>query len=211
MNFSEVTKNQSETQKFDSNFDPNKRIEKNNIGLNKIFNPNERIHSETKKHDKSNEIQYDPNKRIESENFDKLLDDYLNDVISKSEYPETIDKEQIKKEKFEKCSPEETAEKREEFRKKKNDLIAEWEKINGKEWPRYKHDVYDDKGNLIRKAGMRYDAHHIQPLEMGGKNTAKNLTPISAEKHYDHKGVHAPDSPFNKLEKFLEENKNDRK
>ena len=59
---------------------------------------------------------------------------------------------------------------------------------------------------MVRKTGMKYDAHHIHPLVMGGTNTAKNLTPISAENHYDHKGVHSPGSPFNELKNYLKEN-----
>ena len=56
---------------------------------------------------------------------------------------------------------------------------------------------------MIRKAGGDYDAHHIQPLGMGGKNEASNITPLHANEHYDKQGVHAPDSPYSKLDKML--------
>lgn len=42
--------------------------------------------------------------------------------------------------------------------------------------------------------------HHIQPLSMGGKNEVGNITPMHASEHYDKQGVHAPDSPFSKLD-----------
>ena len=58
-------------------------------------------------------------------------------------------------------------------------------------------------GKLIRKAGSDYDAHHIQPLGMGGKNEVKNITPLNAEVHYDKQGVHSPDSPYTKMDKML--------
>jgi len=146
----------------------------------------------------------DSTQKINDKQLDKLIDEYLDDVEAKSGYK--INKEQIKNKKFVKISSVENAEKRKEFKKLKKNLLSEWEEINGQEWPTYKQDIYDDKGILVRKTGMKYDAHHIHPLEMGGTNTAKNLTPISAENHYDHKGVHSPGSPFNELKNYLKEN-----
>lgn len=136
-----------------------------------------------------------------TEQIEKLLKEYLDDLKNNSEYPDTIEDDG---ESYEKLSPEETAEKRAEFNANKERLIKEWEEKNGKEWPRYKEDVYVN-GKLIRKAGDRYDAHHIHPLSLGGKNESSNITPISAEKHFDKQGVHAPDSPYGKLEKALQE------
>ena len=57
----------------------------------------------------------------------------------------------------------------------------------------------------VKKKGWKYDAHHIQPLSMGGRNEASNITPLRYDIHNDHKGVHAPDSPYDKLEKMLKE------
>jgi len=136
-----------------------------------------------------------------AEQIEKLLKEYLDDLKNNSEYSDTIENDG---EPYEKLSPEETAEKRAEFNANKERLIKEWEEKTGKEWPRYKEDVYVN-GNLVRKAGDRYDAHHIHPLSLGGKNESSNITPISAEKHFDKQGVHAPDSPYGKLEKTLQE------
>ena len=126
---------------------------------------------------------------------------YVEDIKSRSPCPETIDEESVCESDFKRISPEENAEKRMEFDEKKEQLIKEWEQQNGREWPRYETDVYSENGHLIRKAGMRYDAHHIKPLCMGGENTAENITPLHAEDHYDHQGVHASDSPYSKLMK----------
>jgi hypothetical protein len=60
-------------------------------------------------------------------------------------------------------------------------------------------------GKLIHRAGDRYDAHHIQPISLNGKNEASNITPISAEKHFDKQGVHASDGPCAKLGEKLQE------
>ena len=137
------------------------------------------------------------------EEISELVDAYLNDLKEKSEVPETISDETL--EDIEKTSSQEVAAKREEFNDIKSDLKKQWEEKNGMEWPKYDHDVYSSNGKLIRKAGQDYDAHHIQPLSMGGKNEVSNITPLNAEVHYDKQGVHAPNSPYAKLEKTLGE------
>jgi hypothetical protein len=137
----------------------------------------------------------------EDKELDELRDEYIEDIKDNSEFPETIVDDG---EPYEKISPEENAKMREEFKEKREKLIKEWEEKNGKEWPRYEKDVYDKNGNIIRRAGDRYDAHHIRPLSWGGKNTADNITPISAEKHHDKQGIHAPGSPYAKITNHLE-------
>lgn len=149
----------------------------------------------------SSKEKQDSQQESDSENletFEELIKRYYDDLKKFSEYPETIIDDGTL---WERLSPEEVAEKRAEFNVNKERLIAEWEKLNGKEWPRYKEDVYVN-GKLIRKAGDRYDAHHVKPLSFGGKNEASNLTPISAEKHFDKQGVHSPMSPYGLLEKM---------
>lgn len=137
------------------------------------------------------------------EDLEKNADEYFDDLRSKSDYPETIQERPFETSELEKVSPEEVAEKRGEFDDKKAELKKEWEEENGRPWPKYEHDVYSSNGKLIRKAGSDYDAHHIQPLGMGGKNEVSNITPLHAEVHYDKQGVHAPDSPYIKLDKML--------
>jgi hypothetical protein len=142
-----------------------------------------------------------------TEQIEELRQEYIEDLKQNSEYSDTI---QDDGEPYEKISPEENAKLREEFvdinpenEHNKEALIKKWEEENGKEWPRYTEDVYTHNGKLIRRAGDRYDAHHIHPLSMGGKNEASNITPMHAEKHYDKQGVHSSDSPYGKLEKTL--------
>jgi hypothetical protein len=137
------------------------------------------------------------------QNMEVILDDYFKDLKEKSECPETIPDRPFEASDLEKQSPEKTAEMRDEFDDKKAELKKQWEEENGRPWPKYDHDVYSANGKLIRKAGSDYDAHHIQPLGMGGKNVVSNITPLSAEVHYDKQGVHAPDSPYSRLDKAL--------
>ena len=139
-----------------------------------------------------------PERRIE-----EVLEDYFDDLKEKSECPETIPDRPFEPEELKKISPEENAERREEFAEKKSQLKKEWEEKNGRPWPKYENDVYSTNGKLIRKAGSEYDAHHIQPLGMGGKNEASNITPLNAEVHYDRQGVHASDSPYSELDQIL--------
>lgn len=144
---------------------------------------------------------------VEEENpeddIEKVLQEYFDDLKSKSECPDTIPDKPFESSDLKKRSPEENAEKRDEFDEKRAQLKKEWEEINGRPWPKYDHDVYSANGNLIRKAGSDYDAHHIQPLGMGGENVASNITPLNAEVHYDKQGVHSPGSPYSKLNDML--------
>ena len=136
-------------------------------------------------------------------NIEKVLSDYFKDLKEKSEHPDTIIDNPFDASDLKRRNPEENAEKRVEFDDFKSQMKQEWEDLNGRSWPKYENDVYSASGKLIRKAGSDYDAHHIQPLGMGGENVASNITPLNAEVHYDKQGVHAPDSPYSKLDQIL--------
>ena len=140
--------------------------------------------------------------KIEGE-IKEISKEYIEDLKSKSICPETISDRIMEVSELKKIMPEENAEMREEFSVKKNNLKREWEENYGRQWPKYEHDIYSANGKLIRKAGNDYDAHHIKPLCMGGKNEVDNITPLNAEVHYDKQGVHAPDSPYSKLNEKL--------
>lgn len=129
---------------------------------------------------------------------EEVLKEYLDEVREKSaggELP-VINLESLKV-----ISTEECKKLRAEFDTppNKEGYIKKWEEKNGQEWPRYKEDVYSHNGKLIRQAGNRYDAHHVQPLKLGGENSAENITPMHAKDHYDKQGVHRPNGPYGKL------------
>lgn len=129
--------------------------------------------------------------------------EYFDDVKDRSECPETISDKPFEVKDLKPRTPEENAKMREEFDDRKSELKKQWEEMNGQEWPKYKEDVYSENEKLIRKAGSDYDAHHIQPLGLGGKNEASNITPLHAKDHYDKQGVHSPDSPYSNMVKRL--------
>ena len=127
-----------------------------------------------------------------------IKDKYKNDLLARSEYKDTIDKS-IMERKWEKITPEVNEKMRMGFSSSKQSLISDWEKANNRSWPTYKQDVYTSTGKLIRRKGDKYDAHHIQPLTLGGENTAQNITPLHALEHFDKQGIHAPTSPFGQM------------
>lgn len=133
-----------------------------------------------------------------------LKNQYCNELKQLSPVKRTLDADSIRHGVFQRITPEETMAKRLEFDKIKPDLIREWETHNRLPWPRYEKDVYSAAGNIIRPKGGLFDAHHVHPLGMGGKNTAGNITPMSAEFHYDKQGIHAPGGAYDQLFKLLE-------
>lgn len=126
----------------------------------------------------------------------EVIKDYINDLKDKSDSPETISESAIDIFKLERQTPEKVSEMREDFDDNKKQLRKEWESLNGKEWPKYNEDVKNENGQIIRHAGDNYDAHHIQPLCLGGKNEASNITPLDMTKH---KEVHSIEGSCAKL------------
>lgn len=143
----------------------------------------------------------------EGENLDKLVKDYIKDLIKVSPYPETIDREKLYKNLLEIKKPDAQTVKdvHDEFNKIscKERLRKEWEQTTGKTWPKYDKDVYitNKRGEkvLFAKKGTYYDIHHKIPVALGGKNEVTNITPISAENHRLPNGIHAKGSACDKL------------
>ena len=172
------------------------------------FDPDKRVNFEQDKVDKKFEDKsFDPDKRVEvsgaEANVNKIesnvdvndaFKDYIDDVKSKSEYPETI---KIKTDEIQlrDCSKE-TKEKRAEFEKMKRAFRKAWEEKNGREFPKEKKDVLAEDGTIKRKAGSCYELHHIVPLSLGGDNSLDNLTPMS---YSAHKELHGAGSAYSKL------------
>lgn len=84
-------------------------------------------------------------------------------------------------------------------------MINQWENANNREWPRYEEDVTTKEGKAIRKAGDKFDAHHVQPLELGGQNTVDNLTPMHANDHQGKQGIHRLGGTYDNMVKTVRE------
>lgn len=140
-------------------------------------------------------------KDVSAKDLSEIIKDYISELKTKSECGDTILTSALDKAKWEVQSPEKVAELREQFDDNKAKLRKEWESLNNREWPKYKEDVYNEKGVRIRKAGDNYDAHHIQPLKLGGANEASNITPLDLTKHAD---IHSVNGSCTKLVNGIE-------
>jgi len=134
--------------------------------------------------------------------LDSTIKEYNEEVARDSAGGEYKD---VRPENLQKKSSGEIAEARREFAKDKGELINQWENANNQKWPRYEEDVTTKEGKVIRKAGDKFDAHHVQPLELGGQNTPDNLTPMHASDHHDKQGVHRPGSAYDNMVKTVKE------
>lgn len=89
--------------------------------------------------------------------------------------------------------------------KQERPLHRQWEIVNGREWPRCEKDIVNAAGIVVKKAGTLYDAHHIKPLCLGGKNEAENITPLSMDKHLTTEGIHRKGGACDRMTKLAEE------
>ena len=171
-------------------FDPDKRIDVTK-GLSEIkddakaFNPDKRLAPQVK------EI-----------GAEQLLDKYTSELKKYSEVPSTLKDLNITLKDLKAVPSEEVKTRRKEFSSQRSNLIKEWESVHGKEWPTYKKDMYDEYGHKVKEKGMRYDAHHKQPLCLGGKNEVSNITPM---RYDDHRMIHASGGSLDQLTKRIQE------
>lgn len=131
----------------------------------------------------------------------KLVPEYLQEVekITNREIkPQQMEKLQkaLKEQEFVKLDPEKSKLHRKLFDNAKDRLIDEWEKNTGDKWPVYTEDVLNDAGEVIRKAGQRFDAHHLIESSFGGPNAWWNLHPAAFPSEHQG-GIHAVDSLAN--------------
>ena len=80
------------------------------------------------------------------------------------------------------------------FSRKKAKLIKKWEEETGETWPRYHHDVYNEKGNIIRFKGQPYDAHHIIECVFNGPAEWWNIHPAASPDEHQN-GIHRANGP----------------
>jgi len=148
-----------------------------------------------------------PSQEVPREKVEQTVHELIEDLKGKSDVPDTISDKPFEASDLEKISPELNAKMHEEFYKERQNLIKQWEAENERPWPTYEKDVWitnkEGEPVLIRQTGAKYDVHHIQPLCLGGKNEVGNITPLRADVHFDHRGVHELGSPFDKLNKML--------
>ena len=142
--------------------------------------------------------------KFEDSLFDgNLIIDYVKDI--KLNTNRDIPKNQIeslknalRNKKYKKLTPIEVSKHRAEFNRIKNSLIDEWELKTGQNWPIYSEDVIGKNGNIVRKAGSKYDAHHIIENSYGGNNEWWNIHPARFPNEHQ-AGIHRAGSPAREL------------
>ncbi len=125
----------------------------------------------------------------------------VENITGRKLHPKQIKKlkEALKNKKYEKLSKSETIKHRKKFSKSKKDaLINEWERETGQKWPTYKDDILDKNGDIYRKAGAPYDAHHIIENNYGGNHEWWNIHPAKAPVEHQG-GIHAAGSASREL------------
>ena len=117
--------------------------------------------------------------------------------LSKNQVEEL--KNALRNNKYTKLTPKETAKHRNEFNKVKNSLIEKWESNTGQKWPTYTEDVISpNTGKVVRKAGDKYDAHHVIENSFGGEHEWWNIHPAKFPNEHQ-SGIHGAGSPANEL------------
>lgn len=114
-----------------------------------------------------------------------------------SQQKELIDKA-LRENEFTKLSKEAREVAAREFKNSRASLIQKWEQMTGSTWPRYAEDVFNEAGDVIRRAGQPFDAHHIIELSTGGPNEWWNLHPARFPSEHQN-GIHAAENLARKI------------
>ena len=137
--------------------------------------------------------------KIDKTRFPEYIDEV--EKITKREIPqnqkELIEKA-LKENDFKKLSPEDTLSSKREFNRIKDGLIKEWEEQTGQSWPRYTEDVLNEAGEVIRKAGQPFDAHHLIEVTTSGPHEWWNIHPARFPGEHQN-GIHAAESLASKI------------
>lgn len=133
----------------------------------------------------------------------KLIPEYLQEVekiTGREINPIQMKKLQkaLREQEFAKLDTEKSKLHRKLFDNARDKLIDEWEKNTGDKWPEYAQDVLSDAGEIVRKAGQRFDAHHLIESSYGGPNAWWNLHPAAFPTEHQ-AGIHATGSLANKI------------
>lgn len=132
--------------------------------------------------------------KIDKTNFTKYLDEVQG--ITKREIPanqKELINNALKEKDYIKLSPEDQKLVKNEFNSKRVSLILEWENNTGQKWPLYTENIFNKKGDVVRKAGQPYDLHHIIELSTSGPNEWWNIHPAKFPDEHQ-AGIHAAET-----------------
>lgn len=166
------------------------------VGKEIVEESTERIAKET-----AEEVATKSVKEIGEKMDKKLIPEYLQEVekITNREIgPAQMEKLQkaLKEQEFTKLDPEKAKLHKRLFNNARDRLIDEWERNTGSKWPVYINDIVNESGEVIRKAGQRFDAHHLIESSFGGPNAWWNLHPAAFPAEHQ-LGIHGINSLAN--------------
>jgi hypothetical protein len=104
----------------------------------------------------------------------------------------------LKNKEYRRITPEQNKQHRIEYNANKAKLIEEWERQTCKEWGRYKEDIYNKNGKLIRRKGNLYDFHHIILSSYKGDNAWWNGFPAKHPNEHPN-AIHHKDGVCSKI------------
>jgi hypothetical protein len=99
---------------------------------------------------------------------------------------------------YTKLPPRLTKKRRLKFASIKNKLIERWELKTCQVWPRYTHDILSPDGAVSRRAGQRFDAHHLIENSYGGPHEWWNIHPARFPNGHQ-AGIHSTGGVIRKL------------
>lgn len=133
-----------------------------------------------------------------------LIKEYIRDIENRTNFKIGLKqlnelKEALRKNVYGKLTPAQTEAHRKLFTSKvKNELIKQWEAETGQSWPRYTTNIFDQDGDIVRKIGDYYDAHHIIENNYNGDHAWWNITPAKFPDIHQG-GIHGSNSPARRL------------
>jgi hypothetical protein len=130
------------------------------------------------------------------------LDDYFDQVSSKSPYPIASSHREALKKYYNDhdlgphniLKKEELTRQRQNFNNQRSSLIEEWSIKTRWPWPTYTKDMLCKRDGECywKRSGDLFDVHHIFPLSHKGPNHALNIWPVATN---DHTSLHATFGP----------------
>ena len=128
---------------------------------------------------------------------------YLRDVevqsgVRISQEQRTLLAEDLRGNPYSRLGSDDAAFHRAEFSSMRPELVRQWEKNTGQDWPTYTKDIANLDGVVLRRAGQPFDAHHLIASSYGGPNEWWNIHPARFPDQHQG-GIHRAGSPARKI------------
>jgi hypothetical protein len=125
---------------------------------------------------------------------------HIEDMTGRPVHPSQIErlKDALRAKNYERMTAAQVEAHRNAFESIKDRVIRDWERETGQVWPTYTEDLPGKGGKILRKAGDKYDAHHIIENKVGGDHEWWNMHPAKFPDEHQG-GIHGAGSPSREL------------